>query len=101
MLIPILSTLCYGTMAVCGGLALKTIFIDEVKEEAEKEIVETENILKYEYYPVENFISFEDEKILKYVFTEGDKEGIRACVGQDIENNLFGLRIALLLYSFF
>ena len=88
MLIPILSTLCYGTMAVCGGLALKTIFIDESKEEAEKEIVETENILKYEYYPVERFISFEDEKILKYVFTEGDKEGIRACVGQDIENNL-------------
>ena len=29
MIIPILSTLCYGTMALCGGLALKTIFIDE------------------------------------------------------------------------
>ena len=56
MLIPILSSLCYGTMAVCGGLALKTIFIDEPKEEAEKEIVETENILKYEYYPVESVI---------------------------------------------
>ena len=55
MLIPILSSLCYGTMAVCGGLALKTIFIDEDIEE-EPEEIQTTNILKYEYYPVENVI---------------------------------------------
>ena len=46
MLIPILSTLCYGTMALCGGLSLKTIFMDEDIEE-ETEEIKTTNILKY------------------------------------------------------
>ena len=88
MLIPILSTLCYGTMAVCGGLALKTIFIDEDVEE-ETEEIQTTNILKYEYYPVENVIEEnKDNKVLTYTFIEGEKEGVKACVGQDIENNL-------------
>ena len=91
MLIPILSTLCYGTMAVCGGLALKTIFIDDDIEE-ETEELQTTNILKYEYYPVENIIEEnKDNKILTYTFIEGEKEGVRACVGQDIENNLISV----------
>ena len=88
MLIPILSTLCYGTMALCGGLALKTIFIDEPKEETEKEIVETENILKYEYYPVENInLKVEENNVIKYVFIEGEKEGLKCCIGQNLEGN--------------
>ena len=89
MLIPILSTLCYGTMAVCGGLALKTIFIDEIKEDEEVEVVETNNILKYEYYPVENInMKTKNKKVLTYTFVEGEKEGIKACIGQDLEDNL-------------
>ena len=92
MLIPILSTLCYGTMAVCGGLALKTIFIDEVKEDEEVEVIETNNILKYEYYPVENIIEEnKDNKVLTYTFIEGEKEGVKACIGQDMENNLISV----------
>ena len=91
MLIPILSTLCYGTMALCGGLALKTIFIDEDIEE-ETEEIQTTNILKYEYYPVENIIEEnKDNKVLTYTFIEGEKEGIKACVGQDIEDNLISV----------
>ena len=91
MLIPILSTLCYGTMAVCGGLALKTIFIDEDIEE-ETEEIQTTNILKYEYYPVESVIEEnKDNKVLTYTFIEGEKEGVKACVGQDIENNLISI----------
>ena len=91
MLIPILSTLCYGTMAVCGGLALKTIFIDEDIEE-ETEEIQTTNILKYEYYPVENVIEEnKDNKVLTYTFIEGEKEGVKACVGQDIEDNLISV----------
>lgn len=88
MLISILSSLCYGTMALCGGLALKTIFIDEDIEE-ETEEIQTTNILKYEYYPVESIIEEnKDNKVLTYTFIEGEKEGVKACVGQDIENNL-------------
>ena len=88
MLIPILSSLCYGTMALCGGLALKTIFIDEDIEE-ETEEIQTTNILKYEYYPVESVIEKnKNNKVLTYTFIEGEKEGVKACVGQDIENNL-------------
>ena len=91
MLIPILSTLCYGTMAVCGGLALKTIFIDEDIEE-ETEEIQTTNILKYEYYPVENIIEKnKNNKVLTYTFIEGEKEGVKACIGQDIENNLISI----------
>ena len=93
MLIPILSTLCYGTMAVCGGLALKTIFIDEDIEE-EMEEIQTTNILKYEYYPVENIIEEnKDNKVLTYIFIEGEKEGVKTCVGQDIENNLISVDV--------
>ena len=91
MLIPILSSLCYGTMALCGGLALKTIFIDEDIEE-ETEEIQTTNILKYEYYPVENVIEEnKDNKVLTYTFIEGEKEGVKACVGQDIEDNLISV----------
>ena len=91
MLISILSSLCYGTMALCGGLALKTIFIDEDIEE-ETEEIQTTNILKYEYYPVENIIEEnKDNKVLTYTFIEGEKEGVKACVGQDIENNLISI----------
>ena len=91
MFIPILSTLCYGTMAVCGGLALKTIFIDENIEE-EMEEIQTTNILKYEYYPVESIIEEnKDSKVLTYTFIEGEKEGVKACIGQDIENNLISI----------
>ena len=88
MLIPILSTLCYGTIAVCGGLALKTIFIDEDIEE-ETEEIQTTNISKYKYYPVENVIEeTKNKKVLTYTFVEGEKEGIKACIGQDLEDNL-------------
>ena len=91
MLIPILSSLCYGTMAVCGGLALKTIFIDEDIEE-ETEEIQTTNILKYKYYPVENIIEeSKDNKVLTYTFIEGEKEGVKACIGQDLENNLISI----------
>ena len=91
MLIPILSTLCYGTMALCGGLVLKTIFIDEDIEE-ETEEIQTTNILKYKYYPVENVIEEnKDNKVLTYTFIEGEKEGVKACIGQDMEDNLISI----------
>ena len=91
MIISILSSLCYGTMAVCGGLALKTIFIDEDIEE-ETEEIQTTNILKYEYYPVENIIEEnKNNKVLTYTFIEGEKEGVKACVGQGIEGNLVSI----------
>ena len=94
MLIPILSTLCYGTMALCGGLVLKTIFIDESKEEAEKEIVETENILKYEYYPVENIsLKVEENNVIKYMFTEGEKEGLKIAIGQDLQGDTVSINM--------
>ncbi|MGL5381075.1 FtsK/SpoIIIE domain-containing protein [Clostridium sp.] len=45
----------------------------------------TDNIKKYEYIPTENFDSMKLGDIAKYVYIEGDKEGVSAIVGLTLE----------------
>ena len=56
--------------------------------EEKKEIIKTENILKYEYFPTEKVNTDKKDNILKYTFVEGDKMGIRACIGYNVEEEL-------------
>ena len=51
-------------------------------------VVEVDNIVKYEYHPVDNFeqIGLKDKIIFTY--TEGEKEGVQAFIGYDLDNNL-------------
>ena len=56
--------------------------------EEKEEIIKTENILKYEYFPIEKVNTDKKDNVIKYTFVEGDKEGIKACIGYDIDENL-------------
>ena len=53
-----------------------------------EEIIKTENILKYEYFPIEKVNTDKKDNILKYTFIEGDKMGVRACIGYNMEEEL-------------
>ena len=51
--------------------------------------MEVENIVKYEYIPTEEIKDMSKEmNVIKFIFIEGEKEGIKACIGYDIEGNL-------------
>lgn len=53
----------------------------------EGDIIETENMVKYEYIPVEEIKDIEkDRNVIKFSFIEGEKEGIKSCIGYDIED---------------
>ena len=77
----LIESLLVGTITGLIGYTCKILYeTDKTKE------IEVNNIIKYEYIPSE---SIEDTKIIldkiKYTFVEGEKEGIRACIGYDIE----------------
>ena len=58
----------------------------EIKED---DIIQIDNISKYEYIPTEDIEDVAKvNNIVKYFFIEGDKMGIRACIGYTIENDL-------------
>ena len=59
-----------------------------ITTEEKEEIIKTENILKYEYFPIEKVNTDKKDNILKYTFIEGDKMGIRACIGYNMEEEL-------------
>ena len=62
---------------------------EDTIEVLEGDIMEVENIVKYEYIPVGEWEDIEMElNKVKYTFIEGEKEGIKACIGYDIEGNL-------------
>ena len=56
--------------------------------EEEEEIIKTENILKYEYFPIEKVNTDKKDNVIKYTFVEGDKEGIKACIGYNTKEEL-------------
>ena len=54
----------------------------------DKKEVEVDNIVKYEYIPVEEIKNTEINLAkIKYSFIEGEKEGIKACIGYDLEGD--------------
>ena len=84
MLVTSLSSIAIFSSLSAGYLILKNLLTNEEVEG----VIETNNIIKYEYYPVENInLETKEENIIKYIFIEGEKEGIKSCMGQDLEGN--------------
>lgn len=62
---------------------------EDTIEVLEGDIMEVENIVKYEYIPTEEIKDMSKEmNVIKFIFIEGEKEGIKACIGYDVEGNL-------------
>ena len=84
MLVTSLSSIAIFSGLSAGYLILKNLLTNEEVNEG----IEVNNIIKYEYYPVENInLETKEENIIKYIFIEGEKEGIKSCIGQDLEGN--------------
>ena len=87
----LLENILIGVMSGAIGYSLN--LISSAKDKEEKEI-DIDNIVKYEYIPIEDI---EEKKIdlnkVKYSFVEGDKNGVKAFIGYDIEGNLKELDI--------
>ena len=75
-----------GTIAGSLAYVCKVIY-DSNRIELDP-VIEVDNIVKYEYHPVDNFeqIGLKDKIIFTY--TEGEKEGVQAFIGYDLDNNL-------------
>lgn len=62
---------------------------EDTIEVLEGDIMEVENIVKYEYIPTEEIKDISKEmNVIKFIFIEGEKEGVKTCIGYDIEGNL-------------
>ena len=84
----LIESLLVGGIACSVGCICKTL-IEGSKEEIEKTI-EVDNIVKYQYIPLscESDVSFKKFKLgskLIYEYVEGDKKGLKTCVGINIE----------------
>ena len=72
-----------------GGIFAYTCKIVYEANKSNDEIIEIENIVKYEYIPVGEWEDIEMElNKVKYTFIEGEKEGVKAFIGYDLEGNL-------------
>ena len=82
----LIGNLLIGTIAGSLAYVCKVIY-DSNRIELDP-VVEVDNIVKYEYHPVDNFeqIGLKDKIIFTY--TEGEKEGVQAFIGYDSDNNL-------------
>ena len=82
----LLENILIGIMSGAMGYALSILASSKDKEE--KELC-MDNITKYEYIPLDDIKCKEvDLDIIRYKYIEGDKEGIKAIIGYDIEDNL-------------
>lgn len=74
--------------AIAGSLAYVCKVIYDSNRIELDPVIEVDNIVKYEYHPVDNFeqIGLKDKIIFTY--TEGEKEGVQAFIGYDLDNNL-------------
>lgn len=62
---------------------------EDTIEILEGDVMEVENIVKYEYIPIEEIKDIsKDMNVVKFVFIEGEKEGVKANIGYDTEGNL-------------
>ena len=61
-------------------------YVTDEKELSLKDQLEINNVVKYEYYPLDDLErSFINPKFIRYDYVEGDKKGIKACVGCNME----------------
>ena len=82
----LIGNLLIGTIAGSLAYVCKVIY-DSNRTELDP-VIEVDNIVKYEYHPIDNFeqIGLKDKIIFTY--TEGEKEGVQAFIGYDLDNNL-------------
>lgn len=82
----LIGNLLIGTIAGSLAYVCKVIY-DSNRIELDP-VIEVDNIVKYEYHPIDNFeqIGLKDKIIFTY--TEGEKEGVQAFIGYDSDNNL-------------
>ena len=72
-----------------GGIFAYTCKIVYEANKSNDEVIEVENIVKYEYIPVGEWEDIEMKlNKVKYTFIEGEKEGVKAFIGYDLEGNL-------------
>ena len=85
-MLTLIGNLLIGTIAGSLAYVCKVIY-DSNRIELDP-VIEVDNIVKYEYHPVDNFeqIGLKDKIIFTY--TEGEKEGVQAFIGYDLDNNL-------------
>ena len=85
MLVTSLTSVAVFSSLSAGYLIFKNLLTNE--EEVNEEI-EVNNIIKYEYFPVEKIIDkTEKDNSVNYYFVEGEKEGLKTCIGLDLEGN--------------
>ena len=85
MLVTSLTSVAVFSGLSAGYLIFKNLLTNE--EEVNEEI-EVNNIIKYEYFPVEKIIDkTEKDNTVNYYFVEGEKEGLKTCIGLDLEGN--------------
>ena len=81
----LIESLLIGGIAGCLSYACKIVYSNMVAEDSS---VEVDNIVKYEYHPIDYIeqVGLKDKIIFKYI--EGEKDGVKAFVGYDMEDNL-------------
>lgn len=85
MLVTSLTSVAIFSSLSAGYLIFKNLLTNE--EEINEEI-KVNNIVKYKYFPVENIIDkTEKDNSINYYFVEGEKEGLKTCIGLDLEGN--------------
>ena len=61
-------------------------YVTDEKELSLKDQLEINNVIKYKYFPLDELEkSFINPKFIRYDYVEGDKKGIKACVGCNME----------------
>ena len=83
-----------GSIAV-GSMAGIYKILKNSKDSEDKEII-VENISKYEYYPVGISDILEDKNIIRYQYTEGEKDGVSFYLGNDVNNEGEKVKIDIL-----
>ena len=63
-------------------------YVIEENELSLKEQLEINNVVKYKYFPLDDLErEFINPKFIRYEYIEGDKEGVKGCIGCDLEGN--------------
>ena len=83
-----------GSIAV-GSMAGIYKILKNSKDAEDKEII-VENIAKYEYYPVGISDILENKNIIRYQYTEGEKDGVSFYLGNDVNNEGEKVKIDIL-----
>ena len=80
---------------IAGSIAGIYKTLKNSKDSEDKEVI-VENISKYEYYPVGISDILEDKNIIRYQYTEGEKDGVSFYLGNDVNNEGEKVKIDIL-----